>query len=212
MNFLTRTAPAALLAFTIFAPSAHAVVVNLDDLTLNNSTLIQLGSPGYGSEGPVTLNWNPLANNDTAVLFWNGGYSGRNGGWCNSGQAIACALDLTVGSGFSLTLDSFFLGAWQNNAGRQVSRSVIDLADSATVGTDTVNPGAAGVVNQVNASSETGFRILFGPDSFYTAINDITYSYASTNTVPPVPLPAAGWLMLGAIGGLAAVRRRRKSA
>jgi hypothetical protein len=29
---------------------------------------------------------------------------------------------------------------------------------------------------------------------------------------PPVPLPAAGWLMLAGIGGLAALRRRRKAA
>jgi hypothetical protein len=36
--------------------------------------------------------------------------------------------------------------------------------------------------------------------------------YMRVITVAPVPLPAAGLLMVGALGGLAAVRRRRKSA
>lgn len=36
--------------------------------------------------------------------------------------------------------------------------------------------------------------------------------YASFDGPAPIPLPAAGWLMLAGLGGLAAVRRRRKAA
>lgn len=35
--------------------------------------------------------------------------------------------------------------------------------------------------------------------------------YTSGNPTSPIPLPAAGWLMLAGLGGLVAVRRRRKS-
>ena len=36
-------------------------------------------------------------------------------------------------------------------------------------------------------------------------------SYISALSATPVPLPAAGWLLLGGLGGLAAMKRRRKS-
>ncbi|MEX0281268.1 MAG: VPLPA-CTERM sorting domain-containing protein [Arenibacterium sp.] len=36
------------------------------------------------------------------------------------------------------------------------------------------------------------------------------FYFRITETVAPVPLPAAGWLLLGGIGGLAAMRRRKR--
>lgn len=36
--------------------------------------------------------------------------------------------------------------------------------------------------------------------------------YANISAVAPIPLPAAGWLMIAGLGGLAALRRRRKAA
>lgn len=57
------------------------------------------------------------------------------------------------------------------------------------------------VVNQI----VTGFALRAGSDN----LSDFTLA---SMTVAPVPLPAAGWLMLGGIGALAAMRRRRKAA
>ena len=46
------------------------------------------------------------------------------------------------------------------------------------------------------------------------SVNDLSHAsvwYSGSPTLPPVPLPAAGFLLIGALGGLAAVRRRRKA-
>ncbi len=42
------------------------------------------------------------------------------------------------------------------------------------------------------------------------ALSHMTIAYVP-GTVDPIPLPAAGWLLLGGLGGLAAMKRRRKS-
>lgn len=41
-------------------------------------------------------------------------------------------------------------------------------------------------------------------------ISHLTF-YNGDEEVPPVPLPAAGWMLLAGVGGLAAMRRRRKA-
>lgn len=209
-----RSALAAIAAaFTLSAPlAAPAAVVNLDNLALGNGQSIQNLSPGYGSEGPVTLNWDPLSNANLSILHWNGGYSGRNAGWCASGSSSSCVLDLTVASGFSLTLDSFFLGGYFNT-NRLISWSVVDLGTMGSVASavNSAVSGVSGLVNTIGATSTTGFRIFFGPDGFNGGINDITYSYAPINP-SAVPLPAAGWLMLAGFGGLVALRRRQQRA
>lgn len=51
--------------------------------------------------------------------------------------------------------------------------------------------------------------------SQYRGLAEVRFVLASTAApppppdVPPIPLPAAGWLLLGALGGLAALRRRK---
>lgn len=216
MSYVTRILPTALIALSLAAPAASAAVVNLDDLVgFSNGTAIQTAAPGYGSEGPVTLNWHSTT---YPLLLWNGDYSGRSAAYCNSGAG--CTLDMTVDAGYSMTLASFFLGGWPNTD-RTISWSVIDLFDSSVVAStlDAFVSGTTGVVNTIGASSTAGFRILFGPDGFNGGINDITYSYARLGDgggddggASPVPLPAAGWLMIAGLGGLAALRRRRKAA
>jgi hypothetical protein len=49
--------------------------------------------------------------------------------------------------------------------------------------------------------------------TIFTGLDDISHvSFYSTGDTPVIPLPAAGWLLLAGIGGLATMRRRKKSA
>jgi len=42
------------------------------------------------------------------------------------------------------------------------------------------------------------------------ALDDISLTYTEQGSVPAVPLPAAGWLLIGGIAGLVGLGRRRR--
>ena len=68
----------------------------------------------------------------------------------------------------------------------------------------------------VAATSAAGNWVFSFNDSFPDAVNPnyvfLRPSSISLNGVSPVPLPAAGFLLMGALGGLGLMRRRRKAA
>ena len=43
------------------------------------------------------------------------------------------------------------------------------------------------------------------------ALDDISLTFEDQNTVAAVPLPAAGWLLVGSLAGLAGLGRRRRA-
>jgi hypothetical protein len=193
----------------LLATQASAVTVQLEGLALSDFQGIEFNSPGYGSSGPVTLDWDPFGDS-RALLMWNGDYSGRDGAWCS--LTFDCGLEITVASGFSVTLDSFFLGGWPNTD-RQIAWSVTDLLTNTVVASG--NPlvsGATGLVEMIGLTSTAGFLILFGPDGFNGGINDITYEFQQVGT-PDVPVPGALLLLGSGLAGIAgAGRLRRKKA
>jgi len=192
-------------AATGLSGAASAATVNLDGLGIGAGIFIESASPGFGSVGPVTLNWSPFGDNRD-LRFWNGGYSGRGAAYCE--ERTGCGLDITVSGPLNaVTLTSFFLGGWPNRD-RSIDYSVLDLATSATVASGTAAvPGTTGLVVAVGATSAAGFRILFGPDGFNGGINDITFLPIVGDPFG-VPAPAAAALFGLGLLGLAAARRR----
>lgn len=201
MNRYVRLA--AFAAAVSFATAAQAVTVTLEDITLGDSADIETSAPGFGDSGPVSLNWNPASNGNTALLYWNGNYSGRNGAWCSSGSG--CLLDILVSSGSSVTFNSFFLGGYANT-NRVIGYTVTDLANNLVVASGVpLVSGATGLTANVGATSNTGFRLSFGPDGYNGGINDISYSFGSA----VVPEPMSWMVMILGFGAIGAGMRRR---
>ena len=73
----------------------------------------------------------------------------------------------------------------------------------------------------IHASTDAELATLFGQQvppfagGFFTDANDVDFNNLLTieiSEIAPVPLPAAGWTLLAALGGLGAVSRRKKKA
>ncbi len=199
-----------LLAFTNLA---NASLVKVEDAGLYNWQSIQKNAPGFGSSGPITINWDP--NNDfySELLSYDSGYSGGAGAFCFYGNFFSCALELSVTAESTIMkLESFTLG-YSGDKGI-VQYNVIDLATEASVfsGAPWVSGSSVSLID-VNASSDKGFLILFGPDGFNGGINNIAYSYNaySYNQSAPIPLPTAVWLFGSALIGLIGFSRQSRS-
>jgi hypothetical protein len=128
---------------------------------------------------------------------------------------------MSVQSGHTVSLDSFFLGSWIEppqvtnpppfdaaDYTRNIAYSVIDLADDSVVTSGNPLVTLLGSVIMVNVSSNVGFRIGFGPDAFDGAINDITYRF---DRAAPVSVAEPGSLALGALALVAAGWCRRRA-
>ena len=198
----------AALASILLAGQASATVVKIEDTGINDGVHIEQGTPGFGSSGPVTLDWGDPLGVDASSLrsYPLSGFSGRPGAWCGEASSATCVLDITVDSGFSVTLTSFFLGVF--GADMEVDYSVVDLFDNSLIISiaNAIVTDANGKVVDVNASSTVGFRIIFGND-WNVGINDITYDFASISSVP---LPAALPLLGAGLAGLVLLGRRNK--
>ena len=90
---------------------------------------------------------------------------------------------------------------------------------------DVLDPKFVAVKSGISGSQGSGYYIfdvtghvsgsisVESTDSTKSQFNSISHVsfYDTGEDVPPVPLPAAGWMLLAGVGGLAAMRRRRKS-
>ena len=181
-------------------------LVRIEDSGVGNWDSISQYAPGFGSAGPIRLDWDPKNDWFTELLAWNSpSYSGQGAAFCWYSD-LQCGLDLLVEEkNTTLTLDGFSLGYY--GYGDYVNFDVIDLASQQSLLSDTPwVDGVAGWLVDVNFSSDVGFRILFGPDGFSGGINNISYSYQPT--LVHTPLPTAVWLFGSGLIGLICFARR----
>ncbi len=124
--------------------------------------------------------------------------------------------NFTVLEDFSI--NGFSLTASGTSSGTDIENTTYEITDpldeESTFGfiltTGTSSFGAAGVEGVTEFSAGDTFSVLFNtaPD----ALNPISYTVSFLTEAPaPVPVPAAGLLLLTALGGTAAMRRRKKA-
>jgi len=203
---LKKHLPSAVLgcALAAFAASASADQINFESAYNTNWADI---SPSFGSiAGRIAVSYADPQRSLSTLRYWEGGYSGgHSAAFAGSGDAGSTGLIiLTPLAGSTVTLNSFFLGTYQN-----VNRTTSYFIDNlSTPGIDqasgTFTIGAAGVTVTPNISSTQGIVVGFGPSAYNVGINHINFS------VTPVPEPDTYALLLAGLGLIASIVRRRR--
>jgi hypothetical protein len=70
---------------------------------------------------------------------------------------------------------------------------------------------ASGAGSLVDLSFLNGemFSVMIEPDSALSDNTEVGFSIFAETAIAPIPLPAAGWMLLAGLGGIAALSRRR---
>ena len=146
-------------------------------------------------------------------LSYSGGFQTVNDSLCpNNGTCVKLnnneAFTITAEPNYTFDVSSFDFGFNGNGKANTLSVSV--------------DGGAPISLTEVVYPKHNNFTYDFSPD--LSGIMSLSFTHsgggtvvlgnidATVNTVSSVPLPAAGVLLLGAVGGIGAFKRRRKAA
>jgi hypothetical protein len=169
---------------TVAIGDIFSVVINFNgSLTNGNGTYSMNGVGGYNIMG-ASINFSVPSRSVSVSPFIN-----------TASQPISITLAAAAGGNTQITYfgcrisSTCFTG---NNIGGIFLVPTSSLFSAIAVSAS-LSPG----LHALDFASDGGLNDTFGD-------NNLTYSYQTT----PVPLPAAGWLLLSGLGGLAAMRRR----
>jgi hypothetical protein len=204
-DFLKTTAMAAGIAFA-FAGGASSAVCQAGGVTLTEVDNVAFGPVAPGTcFGAETGNLNPadvlaaLQNNDWGFGVYDWSYLGKDETGSTTGP-VQADVNSSIGDWYANFGSGNIVSVFTVlvKAGNAYSAYLFDISPS--TGTEFAggfNTQLAGLVN--NKGTGQGLSHLEVAGVF-------------TGTTPVVPLPAAGWLLLAGVGGLAAMARRRKAA
>jgi hypothetical protein len=173
------------------------------------------------------------ANDNAGILAWSGSAAGYEAVSVDAIQQTAPPLDqlladFDVGNteGGSTSIRIEVTGHFENNADGLWPAQFTATANDVTGSPSTVasyigssaydqGEGATAVIDETGALFAVSNFIRFNPNSYWithvyeNAAGPNTSASGSADFLAPIPVPAAGFLLLGALGGLAAVRRRK---
>lgn len=100
------------------------------------------------------------------------------------------------------------------NTSESLVATIDDITDPGTSGTASTQQIASVALGNL-AAGDYWAKLIFSASFTSYGTNTPEFLIAaidSQSAIPPVPLPAAGWMLLAALGGLGAASRRRKAA
>lgn len=140
------------------------------------------------------------------VRYWTTGYEDLPAAiWTEVGRTLS--VTLAAQAGYEVSLFELVIAPYLNRT-VDTKVTIVDLTTGDAVFDDEFEPLSTDGVTEISGTtwtSATGFRILFGPNAYDAGIGRITFT---AQPIAAVPLPAAGFLMLGALGALFGLRRR----
>lgn len=161
-----------------------------DSTSINFADPLDPTDPGFFAEMILGINFSCCDQKSTVNV--NGSLLTENAGNFDDGEDLADGSLITVGS-FDDAVSAL-------NPSYADDHERYDLSSFITAGDTSIK------VDTINASQDDNIFLA----AFYVS------GEAGFNAPPPstpaIPLPAAGWLMITGLGGLAALRRRRKVA
>ena len=192
------------------AMSASAALLDFTDDSVSISNISgHPVAPNRNESGPGAV----LLSNGMSLVGDNDGIGVRDDEISNPPPQW---VTITFSSNKILTA-AYFLDVFVSADGSTIEEARVNVGNTidpfnffSAWGTDTVNTGAPGLV-EITGLYLVGKQFTFwvGDDNDLQGVAD---GALAAIEVAPVPLPASGLLLLGAAGGLAALRRRKAKA
>lgn len=190
MNFFKKLLVASSLmvgAAALVPQAAQATVVNFDSLT-GSGVLAN----GYGG-----INWNGSWNYYDSLQSPYTAQSGK--------ERIYSTLGLSnPGVAFNFIANSIFQGAFVSGHGFEAVSFDMYMGGILKATSSVFNPSAVPTFLASGYNGSVDKIVVHGTSGGFFVLDDVTYASVST-----VPVPAAIWLMLTGVAGLAGIRRAR---